>query len=188
MDPTLCNNVEKAFQSKEQPHSSPKIIQPSPSVYTGLHICPHQEVEIIIFSFRAIRPNSPSPQSSRDPHCVVCVCLHFAQAGGKRRQTRLGEQVSGTCQHLKRPKTNSQEVRGALSFRGGQGPPWARPRREDTPRRTSSSLSWQRWTAARGRLSYKLRSRVEQGGWVPVETRVTSLPLPSLEVPQRQDM
>lgn len=188
MDTTLCNNVEKAFQSKEQPHSSPKIIQPSPSVYTGLHICPHQEVEIIIFSFRAIRPNSPSPQSSRDPHCVVCVCVCILLRQEEKETNKARRTGLGHMSHLKRPKTNSQEVRGALSFQGGQGPPWARPHREDTPRRTSSSLSWQRWTAARGRLSYKLRSRVERGGWVPVETRVTSLPLPSLEVPQRQDM
>lgn len=122
MDTSLCNNVEKAFQSKEQPHSSPKIIQPSPSVYTGLHICPHQEVEIIIFSFRAIRPNSPSPQSSRDPHCVVCVCLHFAQAGGKG--DKQGSENRSRA-HVAPEATQNQLTAGPGGpfFPGGPGAP-----------------------------------------------------------------
>lgn len=164
MGTRLCNNVEKAFRSKEQPRSSPKIIQPSPSVYTGLHTCPHQEVEIIIFSFQAIRPNSPSPQSSQGPQCVFEFYSDWRKRRHKAQRTGL-RHVS----HLKRPKTNSLEVQGALSFQEVQGPPWARPRREDTPQRMSSSLSWQRWTAAHGRLSDKPQSRVELGGWVPVE-------------------
>lgn len=118
MGTTLCNNVEKAFQSKEQPHCSPKIIQPSPTVYTGLHICPHQEVEIIIFSFRAIRPNSPSPQSSRDPHCVFAFC----SGRRKRRQTRLGEQVSGTCHTWSDPKPTHRRSGGPFLSRGARGP------------------------------------------------------------------
>lgn len=170
MDTTLCNNVEKAFQSKEQPHWTPYLSASRSGNYN--FFIPSYSAKLSISTVQS------------GPTLCVCILLRQEEKEtNKARRTGLGH-----MSHLKRPKTNSQEVRGALSFQGGQGPPWARPRREDTPRRTSSSLSWQRWTAARGRLSYKLRSRVERGGWVPVETRVTSLPLPSLEVPQRQDM
>lgn len=117
MGTRLCNIVEKAFQSKEQPRSSPKIIQPSPSVYTGLHICPHQEVEIIFFSFRAIRPNSPSPQSSQGPQRV----FEFYPDRRKRRQAGLGEQVSGTCGTWSDPKPTHWRSGGPFLSRGPRG-------------------------------------------------------------------
>lgn len=138
------------------------MIQPSPSVYIGLHICPHREVEIVISSFRAFQPSFSAVQSRT-------VCLYFTQAGRKGSRQGLENVYLGHVSHLKQPKAHSQEARGVLSVQVDRGPPLARPRREDKLQHTSSSLSWQRLTSAPGTLFYKLRSRVELGGWVPVE-------------------
>lgn len=97
------------------------------------------------------------------------VCLYFTQAGRKGSRQGLENVYLRHVSHLKQPKTHSQEVRGVLSDQVDRGLPLARPRREDKLQHTSSSLSWQRLTSAPGTLFYKLRSRVELGGWVPVE-------------------
>lgn len=156
----LCNNVEKAFKSKEQPRSSPKNHSAQPEC---LQWTPHLSTSRsgnYIFFHSELSGQTLHPHVQSRP--TVCV-WNVLKTGGKG-DTRLRH-----MSHLQRPKTNSPEVRGAPSFQGGQEPPWARPRRADTPQHTSSSLSWQRLRAARGRLSDKPRSRVERRGWDPVE-------------------
>lgn len=165
--------MEKAFQSKDSLDTLQKQTNTDRVSTLWLHICPHGDVEIVIFSFQAFLPNT----SSLSPVKTHAMCLHLTQAGRKNEHCMDNVLRSGSVSrlkvysrsHLKQPKpSNSQEVRGVLSVRGDQGHPWVRPHREDKLQRTFSSRSWQRWTSAPGTLSYKPRSHVEQGGWVPV--------------------
>lgn len=166
--------MEKAFQSKDSLDTLQKPFNTDRVSTLWLHICPYGDVEIVIFSFQAFLPNTSALLVQSRP--TQCVCIVLRQ-GEKNEHCMDNVLRSGSVSrlkvysrsHLKQPKpSNSQEVRGVLSVQGDQGHPWVRPHREDKLQRTFSSRSWQRWTSAPGTLSYKPRSHVEQGGWVPV--------------------
>lgn len=78
-----CNNVEKAFQSKDSLDTLQKPFNTDQVSSLCLLICPHGDVEnrnVFIPSFSAKYFSSFSPVQT------LTMCLHFTQAGRKKNE------------------------------------------------------------------------------------------------------